>query len=74
MDYRNAFDLTGSVAVITGGSRGMGFESAMALGTCGAKTVLASVIRAPWTRRSSDWRRQESPPRAPFWTSPILSP
>ena len=32
MDYRNAFDMTGSVAVITGGSRGIGYESAAALG------------------------------------------
>jgi galactitol 2-dehydrogenase (L-tagatose-forming) len=42
MDYRNAFDLTGSVAVIIGGSRGIGYESAVALGSCGAKVVLAS--------------------------------
>ena len=26
MNYRNAFDMTGSVAVITGGARGIGFE------------------------------------------------
>jgi galactitol 2-dehydrogenase (L-tagatose-forming) len=42
MDYRNAFDLTGSVAVVSGGSRGIGYESAVALGSCGAKVVLAS--------------------------------
>lgn len=42
MDYRNAFDLTGAVAVVTGGSRGIGFETAMALGSCGAQVVLAS--------------------------------
>ena len=42
MDYRNAFDLRGAVAVITGGSRGIGFESAAALGACGAKTIVAS--------------------------------
>lgn len=45
MDYRNAFDMTGSVAVITGGSSGIGFEAAKALGTCGAKVVLASRDR-----------------------------
>src|ERR1700730_2174645 len=45
MDYRNAFDLTGSVAVITGGGRGIGFESAVALGSCGAKIVLAARDR-----------------------------
>jgi NAD(P)-dependent dehydrogenase (short-subunit alcohol dehydrogenase family) len=42
MDYRNAFDLTGSLAVVTGGSRGIGFEAAMALGVCGAQVILAS--------------------------------
>jgi NAD(P)-dependent dehydrogenase (short-subunit alcohol dehydrogenase family) len=35
MDYRNAFDLTGSVAIVAGGSRGIGFESAVALGRLG---------------------------------------
>jgi NAD(P)-dependent dehydrogenase (short-subunit alcohol dehydrogenase family) len=45
MDYRNAFDLTGAVAVVTGGSRGIGFEAAMALGACGAKVILASRDR-----------------------------
>jgi galactitol 2-dehydrogenase (L-tagatose-forming) len=46
MDYRNAFDMTGSVAVITGGSRGIGFESAVALGSCGARIVLAARDRS----------------------------
>jgi galactitol 2-dehydrogenase (L-tagatose-forming) len=46
MDYRNAFDMTGSVAVITGGARGIGFESAVALGLCGAKIVLAGRDRS----------------------------
>ncbi len=38
--------MTGSVAVITGGSRGIGFESALALGSCGAKVVLAGRDRS----------------------------
>ena len=46
MDYRNAFDLTGSVAVVTGGSSGIGFESAVALGSYGAKVVLAARDRS----------------------------
>lgn len=45
MDYRNAFDLTGFIAVITRGSRGIGFETAVALGACGAKVILASRDR-----------------------------
>jgi galactitol 2-dehydrogenase (L-tagatose-forming) len=46
MDYRNAFDMTGSVAVITGGGRGISFYSAVALGSCGAKVVLAGRDRS----------------------------
>lgn len=46
MDYRNAFDMTGAVAVVTGGSRGIGFEAAVALGQCGAKVVIASRDRS----------------------------
>jgi NAD(P)-dependent dehydrogenase (short-subunit alcohol dehydrogenase family) len=46
MDYRNAFDMTGSVAVITGGAGGIGVEAAVALGQCGAKIVLASRDRS----------------------------
>ncbi len=46
MDYRNTFDLTGSVAVISGGSRGIGYESALALGSCGSKVILASRDRS----------------------------
>jgi NAD(P)-dependent dehydrogenase (short-subunit alcohol dehydrogenase family) len=45
MDYRNLFDMSGSVAVVTGGSRGIGYESAAALGACGARVVLASRDR-----------------------------
>jgi NAD(P)-dependent dehydrogenase (short-subunit alcohol dehydrogenase family) len=45
MDYRHALDMTGSVAVVTGGARGIGFESAVALGSCGAKIVLAGRDR-----------------------------
>src|ERR1700750_1556575 len=45
MDYANLFDMSGSVAVVTGGSRGIGYESAAALGACGAKVILASRDR-----------------------------
>ena len=36
------FDLTGRVAVVTGGSRGLGREMALALARCGADVVIAS--------------------------------
>ena len=36
------FDLTGRVVLITGGSRGLGREMAMAAARCGADVVIAS--------------------------------
>jgi len=40
--YREMFDLTGRVAIVTGGSRGIGEAIAMALSEFGARVVLAS--------------------------------
>jgi gluconate 5-dehydrogenase len=36
------FDLTGQVALVTGGSRGLGLQMAHALGEAGAKIMLSS--------------------------------
>lgn len=42
MSVRKLFDLTGDVAVITGGSRGLGLQIAEALGEMGAKLALTA--------------------------------
>jgi gluconate 5-dehydrogenase len=42
MRLHELFDLSGSVAIITGGSRGLGFQIAEALGEFGARVVLVA--------------------------------
>src|SRR3984957_12015020 len=38
----NRFDLTGKVALVTGGSRGLGRQMVLAFAACGADVVIAS--------------------------------
>ncbi len=47
MSVRDLFDLSGKVALVTGGSRGLGLEMATALGEAGARVVL-SARREQW--------------------------
>lgn len=42
MNARELFDLSGRTAIITGGSRGLGREMALAFAECGADVVIAS--------------------------------
>lgn len=42
MDVRELFDLTGKVALVTGGSRGLGREMVLAFASCGADVIIAS--------------------------------
>jgi NAD(P)-dependent dehydrogenase (short-subunit alcohol dehydrogenase family) len=42
MNTRNLFDLTGKVALITGGSRGLGLQMAHALGDMGARVAITA--------------------------------
>ena len=42
MNARNLFDLTGKVALITGGSRGLGLQMAKALGDMGARVAITA--------------------------------
>jgi gluconate 5-dehydrogenase len=47
MRVQDLFDLTGHVAIVTGGSRGLGLEIAEALGEAGASVVI-TARRVPW--------------------------
>lgn len=46
MHIRDLFDLTGKLAVVTGGSRGLGLQIAQAYGEAGAKVLLVSRKQA----------------------------
>ena len=47
MSVKDLFDLTGHVALVTGGSRGLGLEMAIGLGEAGA-AVMITARREPW--------------------------
>lgn len=53
MHVRDLFDLSGKVAVVTGGSRGIGLELAQGLGEAGAKVVI-SARRAQWLEPAAE--------------------
>lgn len=52
VDVKTLFDLTGKVAVVTGGSRGLGREIVLAFAQSGADVVIASPEPTPLARRS----------------------
>ncbi|HNC47104.1 MAG TPA: SDR family NAD(P)-dependent oxidoreductase, partial [Acidobacteriota bacterium] len=47
MHVKELFDLTGKVAIVTGGSRGLGREIAFGLGEAGARVVI-TARRQQW--------------------------
>jgi gluconate 5-dehydrogenase len=53
MHVRRLFDLSGQVAIVTGGSRGLGLEIAHGLGEAGAKVVV-SARRAQWLEPAAE--------------------
>lgn len=53
MSVRELFDLTGKVAIVSGGSRGLGLEMAEGLGEAGARVVITA-------RREPDLREAEA--------------
>jgi hypothetical protein len=54
------FDLTGQVALVTGGSRGLGLQMAEALGEAGAKIMLTSRKAADLEEAAPTWPRAAS--------------
>jgi NAD(P)-dependent dehydrogenase (short-subunit alcohol dehydrogenase family) len=52
-----SFDLSGKVALVTGGSRGLGYASVLALARCGADVVIASRKLDACERTADEVRR-----------------
>ena len=53
MGVKNLFDLSGHIALITGGSRGLGLEMATALGEAGAAVVI-TARREQWLKPAEE--------------------
>jgi NAD(P)-dependent dehydrogenase (short-subunit alcohol dehydrogenase family) len=57
-EIRSKFDLSGKVAIVTGGSRGIGFAAASALASAGAAVVIASRKPEPLEAAAAELRAQ----------------
>jgi NAD(P)-dependent dehydrogenase (short-subunit alcohol dehydrogenase family) len=67
MDARDLFDLSGKVALVAGGSRGIGFAVAEGLASAGAKVVVANSTPDQGERAAAQIRAQGYDARAiPF--------
>lgn len=58
MSVRELFDLTGKVALVTGGSRGLGLQIAEALGEMGARVIITARKRAELDEAAAQLRGQ----------------
>ena len=66
------FDLTGKVAVVTGGAGGLGRRYALGLARCGADMVVADLDSAHLEAVVKDIRGRDARPSPALPTSPAL--
>jgi NAD(P)-dependent dehydrogenase (short-subunit alcohol dehydrogenase family) len=63
MSVLETFRLTGKVAVVTGGNRGLGRAFALALGQAGATVAILPATPRKRRKRSSSWTARASSAR-----------
>ena len=61
MNVLDLFNLTGQVAIVTGGARGLGRQMALALAEAGADVAICDLLAEDGQRTAAELRRARTP-------------